>query len=155
MLSLWNRFRSLSIKVYESVYERLNIHFDVYAGESLVSQDLIRKCVQTLRDKDLVMTKTKKQRCQWDTPAEKAAPSLTPGVNDAKNEDEEGSPLALAVDLTPWKLGTPVIEKSGTSCFGVLSYPGLMYIILNQRWDCCLHRSRHRRCHPNLQPIPL
>ena len=65
----------------------------------------------TLRDKNLVATKKRmKEGLQWDTPADKAAPSPAPASNDAQSEDEEDSPLALAVDFTPRKLGTPSRE---------------------------------------------
>lgn len=33
-LGLWRRFRDLSISDYKRVYERLNVNFDVYSGES-------------------------------------------------------------------------------------------------------------------------
>jgi arginyl-tRNA synthetase len=40
-LSLWKRFRDLSIAKYEDTYSRLNIDFDEYAGESQVPPESI------------------------------------------------------------------------------------------------------------------
>lgn len=37
-LALWRKFRDLSIIKYREIYARLNIHFDVYSGESTVSK---------------------------------------------------------------------------------------------------------------------
>ena len=45
-LSLWRRFRDLSIVKYKDVYARLNIHFDVYSGESQVGDGLERALKQ-------------------------------------------------------------------------------------------------------------
>ena len=33
-LALWRRFRELSIEKYKNIYERLNVHFEEYSGES-------------------------------------------------------------------------------------------------------------------------
>lgn len=33
-LALWRRFRDLSIEKYKGIYERLNVHFEEYSGES-------------------------------------------------------------------------------------------------------------------------
>ncbi|KAG2237721.1 hypothetical protein BDF21DRAFT_360866 [Thamnidium elegans] len=39
-LALWRRFRDLSIVKYRDIYSRLNIHFDVYSGESQVGKGM-------------------------------------------------------------------------------------------------------------------
>ncbi|ORX48049.1 arginyl-tRNA synthetase [Hesseltinella vesiculosa] len=39
-LALWRRFRDLSIVKYQDVYARLNIHFDIYSGESQVTKGM-------------------------------------------------------------------------------------------------------------------
>ncbi|KAF7730865.1 hypothetical protein EC973_001383 [Apophysomyces ossiformis] len=41
-LALWRRFRDLSIVKYQEVYGRLNIKFDIYSGESQVSEGMGR-----------------------------------------------------------------------------------------------------------------
>ncbi|KAI8647713.1 hypothetical protein BD408DRAFT_439151 [Parasitella parasitica] len=41
-LALWRRFRDLSIFKYKQIYGRLNIHFDVYSGESQVGEHMTR-----------------------------------------------------------------------------------------------------------------
>jgi arginyl-tRNA synthetase len=55
-LGLWKRFRDFSIKKLEEMYARLNIHFDVYAGESLVSPEAMKKQVDLLEEKNLLCT---------------------------------------------------------------------------------------------------
>ncbi|ADM11984.1 arginyl-tRNA synthetase [Encephalitozoon intestinalis ATCC 50506] len=37
-MNLWKRFRELSVEKYKSLYERLNVRFDVYSGESLYNK---------------------------------------------------------------------------------------------------------------------
>lgn len=52
-LALWRRFRDLSIVKYREVYDRLNIHFDVYSGESQVGDGMAR-AMQKLADDGLL-----------------------------------------------------------------------------------------------------
>jgi len=40
-LAIWERFRNLSIEKYKNIYKRLNVSFDIYSGESLVSEGMI------------------------------------------------------------------------------------------------------------------
>ncbi|KAJ9107601.1 hypothetical protein QFC21_001060 [Naganishia friedmannii] len=55
-LGLWKRFRDFSIIKLEKMYARLNIHFDVYAGESLVSPEAMKRQVDLLEEKKLLCT---------------------------------------------------------------------------------------------------
>lgn len=115
-LSIWRRFRELSIKKYEETYARLNIHFDIYAGESLVSQESILDAMKELKEKNLLSTKTKKEsNSDWD--AKRAA--MAAGEVAAEEETpSSSSDLALAVDLEKWKLGKPVVQKpDGTTIY--------------------------------------
>ncbi|KAF2492825.1 arginyl-tRNA synthetase [Lophium mytilinum] len=41
-IELWRRFRELGIERYKKSYARLNIHFDTYAGESLVKEESMK-----------------------------------------------------------------------------------------------------------------
>ena len=50
-VALWNRFRDMSIAKYKKTYERLNIEFDVFSGESQVGKEMM----------DTVLTDLKKQ----------------------------------------------------------------------------------------------
>ncbi|KAI1736000.1 arginyl-tRNA synthetase [Xylaria scruposa] len=50
-LQLWQRFRSLSIKKYQETYEKLNINFDVYSGESQVKKETMENAEIVLRDR--------------------------------------------------------------------------------------------------------
>ena len=49
----WKRFRDLSITRYEKTYARLNIHFDVYSGESQVEMWRMERAVEQLRTSGL------------------------------------------------------------------------------------------------------
>ncbi|KAJ1979337.1 arginyl-tRNA synthetase, partial [Dimargaris verticillata] len=52
-LSLWRQFRDLSIAKYHDTYERLNIHFDVYSGESQVTYGM-EKAMNMLEEQGLI-----------------------------------------------------------------------------------------------------
>lgn len=52
-LKIWKRFRTLSIEKYIDTYARLNIKYDVYSGESQVSQDLMKKALKIFEEKGL------------------------------------------------------------------------------------------------------
>lgn len=118
---MWKRFRDLSIKSYEKVYARLNVHFDVYAGESQVSNTLIKEALAILKEKKLLTTKTKDEsRPDWDK--RRAEMKDVAVVEESLGQDEDAEDvaegkngeLALAVDLNKWKLGKPVVQKPGT-----------------------------------------
>jgi arginyl-tRNA synthetase len=53
-VGLWKKFRDLSIKKYIETYARLNIHFDVYSGESQVKKENINTAMEILRNSDFV-----------------------------------------------------------------------------------------------------
>jgi arginyl-tRNA synthetase len=52
-LKQWSRFRDMSIKSYASIYERLNVKFDAYSGESQVNP-YISKAHDLLNDRHLL-----------------------------------------------------------------------------------------------------
>lgn len=54
-LKLWQKLRDLSIEKYKGTYARLNIHYDMYSGESQVSQERMRNVIQDLEKKDLTI----------------------------------------------------------------------------------------------------
>jgi arginyl-tRNA synthetase len=153
-LKVWRRFRDLSIKSYEQVYARLNVHFDVYAGESLVEAPRIRAAIEQLKEKNLLTTKTSKEsRPDWDKRREEmkeatGGQETEPPVGE---EDEGGAGLALAVDLSKWKMGKPVVQKAGESVM-VYCYRNQtnMNIIISFRWHDDLHCPRHCWRHPTL-----
>ncbi|KAI1167382.1 arginyl-tRNA synthetase [Nemania serpens] len=47
-LALWKRFRDLSISRYRETYDRLNIRFDEYSGESQVSEDAMNEAAKNM-----------------------------------------------------------------------------------------------------------
>ncbi len=53
-LSVWKRFRELSIGKYVKTYGRLNITYDVYSGESQVSKESMLKALKDLDEKGLI-----------------------------------------------------------------------------------------------------
>ena len=57
-LGLWRRFRDMSIVEYKKVYERLNVNFDVYSGESQMTEGMLG-AVKTLEEKSLLQTDQK------------------------------------------------------------------------------------------------
>lgn len=52
-LSLWRRFRDLSIERYKATYARLNIFFSEYSGESQVKKESMEKAEAILRNKGI------------------------------------------------------------------------------------------------------
>ncbi|KAL0571900.1 arginyl-tRNA synthetase [Marasmius crinis-equi] len=53
-LKNWRRWRALSVKKYETEYDRLNVHFDVYTGESEVKQEFMEKATARLDEMGLI-----------------------------------------------------------------------------------------------------
>jgi arginyl-tRNA synthetase len=52
-LSLWRRFRELSIEEYKNIYRRLNVEFDEYSGESLMGPGMTR-AMERLQEMNLL-----------------------------------------------------------------------------------------------------
>jgi len=52
ILEYWQKFRALSIKKYEEIYNRLGISFDVYSGESQYNE-YMKKIIGEIKDKKL------------------------------------------------------------------------------------------------------
>jgi arginyl-tRNA synthetase len=50
----WRVWKELSVKKYEKEYERLNVKFDVYNGESLVRKESMADSLQRLEDMGLI-----------------------------------------------------------------------------------------------------
>ena len=53
VLALWRKFRDLSIARYQQTYARLNIHYDVYSGESQIQKTSMDAAMDTLWKKGL------------------------------------------------------------------------------------------------------
>lgn len=53
-LAIWKKFRELSIEKYIDTYSRLNIQYDVYSGESQVSQDTMNEVIELFNKRGLV-----------------------------------------------------------------------------------------------------
>ncbi|KDQ13808.1 hypothetical protein BOTBODRAFT_133052 [Botryobasidium botryosum FD-172 SS1] len=126
-LGLWQEFRDLSIKRYKETYQRLNVAFTVYAGESLVSPDGIKRALDTLREKGLLTEKTIEEsevnKSSWKkiVPASDPEADTSSGKKDGQGS-EEIKP-AWAVDLG--SLGKPVLQKpNGTSIYIVRDIAG-------------------------------
>jgi arginyl-tRNA synthetase len=50
-LSLWKTFRELSIERYQNTFARLNIHYDVYDGESQIKDSSMEEAAKILDEK--------------------------------------------------------------------------------------------------------
>jgi arginyl-tRNA synthetase len=85
-LKNWRVWRELSVKKYAEEYDRLNVHFDVYTGESKVGKKWQDYALERLSEERL---------------SEMGLIS-----------DVEGAKL---VDLEKWKLGKAVLRKKGAS----------------------------------------
>lgn len=53
-LKNWRVWRALSVKKYSEEYERLNIQFDVYTGESMVGKEWQDKALVRLEEMGLI-----------------------------------------------------------------------------------------------------
>ena len=53
VLSLWRRFRSVSIEKYKTTYARLNIEFADYSGESMVRRESMAEAEKVLRERGI------------------------------------------------------------------------------------------------------
>ena len=53
-LKNWRVWRALSVKKYEEEYERLNVKFDVYLGESMVGKEWQDKALERLEEMGLI-----------------------------------------------------------------------------------------------------
>ncbi|KAE8342331.1 hypothetical protein BDV24DRAFT_162565 [Aspergillus arachidicola] len=49
-LSLWKKFRDLSIIKYQASFARLNIHYDVYAGESQIKDESMKEAEKMMKE---------------------------------------------------------------------------------------------------------
>lgn len=53
-LKNWRVWRELSVKKYEEEYDRLNVHFDVYTGESKIGKEWQDKALDRLNEMGLI-----------------------------------------------------------------------------------------------------
>jgi hypothetical protein len=60
-LALWKSFRDFSIERYKDTYHRLNVHFDVYSGESQFQEGMVA-VMKDLEDRKLVIDVEELQR---------------------------------------------------------------------------------------------
>ncbi|KAL4952572.1 hypothetical protein BDW69DRAFT_200679 [Aspergillus filifer] len=51
--NLWKRFRALSIKEYKETFARLNITYDIYTGESQISEESMERAATLLTQRNL------------------------------------------------------------------------------------------------------
>ena len=56
-LKNWRVWRSLSVKKYVEEYDRLNVKFDVYTGESEVKKESMDEALEQLKSKGLLEEK--------------------------------------------------------------------------------------------------
>ncbi|KAJ1027612.1 hypothetical protein NDA18_003612 [Ustilago nuda] len=116
-LALWQKFRDLSIKKYIEVYDRLNIQFDVYSGESQVQKENLAKSIEQLKKADFVsreengalladLTKYKLEKCVI--------------------ERKDGTPLYITRDIAE------AAQRYDTS-FGGKGFDKMIYVVASQQ----------------------
>lgn len=54
VLKKWHGWRDISLAKYQEAYKQLNIHFDVYTGESNVSKESMDAALSQLQDMGLI-----------------------------------------------------------------------------------------------------
>ena len=54
-IKLWKEFRDLSIEKYKQIYDRLNVAFDIYSGESQYSLTQMQSVLNELKDLGLLV----------------------------------------------------------------------------------------------------
>ncbi|KAG9029858.1 hypothetical protein FRB95_004776 [Tulasnella sp. JGI-2019a] len=117
-LALWQRFRDLSIKKYIEIYRRLNVHFDVYSGESLATSETIKDVMEQLKQQNLLTEKALGEGWKRDKVAAKDGEDGKAQALQSDAIEETAGPLALAIDLNEFNLGKPVLEKpNGTTIY--------------------------------------
>ena len=93
-LALWKRFRDLSISKYRSIYERLNVKFDHYHGESLVGAERMEEALAILMAKGVAV------RPESDPEDSKALLlELGPKIEKALVRKSDGATLYITRDL--------------------------------------------------------
>ncbi|KAB8205216.1 hypothetical protein BDV34DRAFT_225609 [Aspergillus parasiticus] len=50
-LGLWNKFRDLSVEKYRASFARLNIHYDIYTGESQIKDESMQEVEELMEEK--------------------------------------------------------------------------------------------------------
>lgn len=120
-LALWKLFRDLSIKKYESLYKRLNIRFDVYTGESQISQEGQQDALQKLEKLGV------------------ATPGFEKSVDPETKEEVVKYNDSLIVDFARAgikKLGVCVIrKKDGTNLYITRDIAGAIEHYENYKFD--------------------
>lgn len=120
-LSLWRRFRELSIRKYEEVYRRLNVHFDVYAGESLVRSEHVDTVMAALGANNLLTDKTTKESdANWQEKKIIFSQGKTETIGEDLESIANNRGVAKAVDFSKWNLGKPVVQKPGRKIYDSL-----------------------------------
>ncbi|KAJ7025947.1 arginyl-tRNA synthetase [Mycena alexandri] len=128
-LALWRRFRDLSVDAYKEVYSRLNIEFDEYIGESLVTSSNIDSAMEELRSKGLLAAKHK-----WESQPGRNY-KMPPPTGDKGNPLKDDNP-AWAVDLHKFKLDKPVVQKpDGTTIYMVRDIAGAIQRFERYQFD--------------------
>ena len=88
-LRLWETFRSISIAKYSQMYERLNVSFDEYDGESQVTAESIARVMDRLREKNLLE----------ESDGAQVVPLNKFGLGKAIVEKSDGTSIYLARDM--------------------------------------------------------
>ncbi|EJD39929.1 arginyl-tRNA synthetase [Auricularia subglabra TFB-10046 SS5] len=135
-LKHWRAWRKLSVDKYVQEYAELNIAFDHYIGESMVSQAVQDDVVEKLLKAGIATPWTKPPKKQGD--AKPAEPVAEEAIDDPTREDDDepaqddaDAGKALAIDLRQHKLEFALLRKrDGTSLYITRDIAGAI-----ERWE--------------------
>jgi arginyl-tRNA synthetase len=101
-MTLWKKFRDVSIEYYQEAYTRLNIKFDEYAGESQVSlnSEAITEVVSVLKDRDVYEERDGAWVIDFDKYGEKKDKHGEKKLGTVPLRDRNGSTTYLLPDIT-------------------------------------------------------
>ncbi|PWZ00796.1 arginyl-tRNA synthetase [Testicularia cyperi] len=116
-LAIWQKMRDLSIKKYIDVYERLNITFDVYAGESQVKKQSIETALEQLRKAEFV-SKEDNGALLADLSKYK--------LEKAVIERKDGTPLYITRDIAG-------AAERAVESFGGAGFDKMIYVVASQQ----------------------
>lgn len=115
-LAMWEKFRVLSIEKYIKTYERLNIKFDVYSGESQVTKENMAKTMELLNKSEYVSTTENGAKLidlsQWK-------------LEKAVVERKDGTPLYITRDIAE--------AKQRWDKYGSKGFDKMIYVVANQQ----------------------
>lgn len=105
-LKNWRVWRALSVKKYAEEYDRLNIAFDVYTGESMVGREWQDEALRRLEDMGLIedvdgakIVNLEQYKMGKAVLRKRGSSFLRPLIRFTKDHDEDGTSIYLTRDI--------------------------------------------------------